>query len=102
MISRKPNMINAYSYNNSVTVKNKMYVISHENFDIYDGKKFVSLKRSSDYAYGCETFSTGNKIHVVKFYNGKMLTYDTVKDEWSAQNRRTYRVRRKETLCMFG
>ena len=70
MISRKPNMINAYSYNNSVTVKNKMYVISHENVEVYDGLKFVSLKRPSGYADGCGTFSTGNKIHAVKYYNG--------------------------------
>ena len=76
-------MINAYSYNNSVTVKDKMYVISHENVEINDGQKFVSLKRPSGYADGCRTFSTKNKIHAVNIYNGELLIYDTVNDEWS-------------------
>ena len=80
-----PNMINGYSKHNLVTVKDKMYVISHKNVEVFDGQKFVSLKRPSGYAFDCGAFSTGNKIHVVKFYKVKMLTYDTVKDEWSAE-----------------
>ena len=80
-----PNMIKAHSYHDAVTVKNKMYVVCDENVEIFDGQKFVSLKRPSDYKYGRGTFSTGNKIHVVKFHKGKMLTYDTVKDKWSEE-----------------
>ena len=62
-----------------------MYVISHETVEVFDGQKFVLLKRPSGYTFGHKAFSTGNKIHIVKIYDGKMITYDTEKDYWSEE-----------------
>ena len=62
-----------------------MYVISHENVEVFDGQSFVLLKPPSDCFVNLKGYSIGNKIHVVNFYNGKILTYDTVKDEWSKE-----------------
>ena len=83
--SKMPNMVNAHSYHDVVTIKNKMYVISRKNVKVFDGQKFVLLKPPSDYFVNLEAFSTGNKIHVVNFDNGKILKYDTVEDEWSEE-----------------
>ena len=80
-----PNMVYSHSDHSLVTVKDKMFVVPHENnnCEVFDNicKKFVAVKSSYTLTSN-KAMSIGNKIVIFQHNRSSVVIYDVDKNEW--------------------